>query len=564
MPSLIFAQRAHKFAEELGDSATSIQIETYLHQSDLPGPTVMIVGAEGRGKSVLFGKAAGVVGPPSGRVRFAGGGTWKKTVSDMAVAEAVFLAAEAAAIGDVLLCDAPSISDKLIPSLLTRTDFAIMAVQITQPSGADEVAFVRQRLTDIPAVLVLTKCDQADDEDFADGLDAALEVYGDFSWEAVLLSDKDGGMEARAASGDSRLTFESWWGSQGQARAEQARRSHLDRLSSAWRARARKVLDEEEQHYTPLLEVVLDARTVSSTVTQAFRIQDDLMSGLKALPEVAIAHYRKRLPDLRLRVSQCTNSSVDRVKADGQIDPTAIGQALATIYKEWDQEARSYVRDEISLTVERLHEAAARYEELVRAAAKVEATVGAAPSQSAEALLNKQSGSAFDLQGEFGPSISDMIRVTATPVVSGLGTGLLLFSVIGALLGPFAPVLALLGGGIAGLGMHGMGTEAVRRKASGNLREAIQRQAVEQEHAMQQLFQSEWNDFTYGVRESLAASKRRLAALVMHQSTSKDSEMAAQHAALTRNLSKIASLKTDLQWLEQHEGAAKLIIDAEE
>lgn len=564
MPSLVFAQRAHKFAEELGDSATSNQIEAYLYQSDLPGPTMTIVGAEGRGKSVLFAKAAEIVGPLPGVIHFAGATSWKKPVGDLALAEAVFLAAGGAAIGDVLLCDAPTISDKFVPSLLKRTDFVIMAVQITQPSGAEEVAFVRQRLAEIPAVLVLTKCDQADDEDFSDGLDAALEVYGDFPWEAVLLSDKDGRMEARTAISNSRLTFESWWASLGQARAECARRVHLDRLSAAWRAQARMVLDEKEQQYTPLMESVLDARTVSSSVAQAFRIQNDLMSGLKELTDAAVAHYRKRLPDLKLHVSQCTDQYVDRVMAGGQIDPTTIGQALATICKEWDQEARSYAREEIRLTVELLHEEATRYEDLVRLAAKVDVTVGTAAFQRDEALLNTMDSGGFELKGDLGPSISDMIRVTATPVVSGLGTSLLLIVVISAFTGVFAPLIALVGGGIAGLGMHGTSTEAVRRKMSGNLRESIQRQAVEQEHAMQQLFQSEWDDFAHGVRDSLAASKRRLAALAMHQSISQDSEMEAQHADLARNLAKIASLKLDLQWLEQHEGVAKLVMDAKE
>jgi energy-coupling factor transporter ATP-binding protein EcfA2 len=564
MASTLFEQRAHQFAEELGDPATAKQVTSYLHHRDLPGPIVTFVGAQGRGKSTLLQLAAQVPSSASTRIRFAAATTWKKTVGEWGVTDSVFLAADSAEVGDALLCDGPPFTDKIVPSLLDRTDFAVFAVQITQPSGADEVAFVRECLTAVPSVLVLTKCDQVDEGEFAEGVEAVLEVYGDFPWVAVLLSDLDGSLEGREQGDKGLLAFRNWWRNEGQAQSEQARRVQGERLGQAWRRQARETLAAKEQEYAPLLEAVREARTVSSTVTQAYRLQDELMDSLKSLPDRALGLYRNRVPELRLRVTQVTNNYVDSIRAGSPINPTAIGNELTDVYQVWDSEARTFVRDEIKATVEPLHTVATRYEDLVRAAAKVEATNEMMKgSHQREAALDDWLGeqATVSLQGDFNLSVSDKIRSTATPVASGLGTGLLLFNVIGAtILFPFATFLALLGGVLVGGSLYGVNTEGNRRKLASNVKEAVQRQAYEQEHVLLQRFHSEWADFSHGVRESVGASKRRLDIMAMNQSTQQDGALAKQDAALTQNMLKIEALFRDLEWLEHHEQAPRFVV----
>lgn len=573
MPSTIFEQRAYKFAEELSDDVTTNKIKFYLRRSGLPGPIITFVGGEGRGKSRLLSQAAMVVPPPSARVGFAGTVTWKKIVGDMAVADSIFLSADYAVVGDTLLCDSPAFSpgkkDRLVPSLLSQTDFAVMAVQINQPSGADEVAFVHKYLINIPSVLVLTKCDQADEDDFGEGLEAVLDVYGDFPWAAVLLSDLDGGMMEREGNTRSLTTFGQWWKAQGQARAEEARRAHLERLGHGWRQHARTTLETKEIEFAPLLKSVREARSVSSATASAYRLQDELMDGLKALPEKALYHYRRRVPDLQLRVSQKTDRYIDGIRAGSGIDSAAIGVELSKIYTAWDQEARTLVREEMKSTVERLHAMATDYERQVRAATKSEATDDMKnKAQQREVAVGERlrDEENVELQGEFELTVSDKIRSAAMPAASALGTGLLLFNLIGttALLGPFAPFLAVISGGMMGIGSGGYNAEANRRKLVGNMKEAIQRQSREQEHTLQQRFSSEWTDFSYGVRESVAASKRRLDVLAMGQPRNQDAQLASEDAALTQNMRKIETLVRDLRWLEEHERGGKLVGETEE
>ena len=96
------------------------------------------------------------------------------------------------------------------------------------------------------------------------------------------------------------------------------------------------------------------------------------------------------------------------------------------------------------------------------------------------------------------------------------------------------------------------------------MKEAIQRQSREQEHTLQQRFSSEWTDFSYGVRESVAASKRRLDVLAMGQPRNQDAQLASEDAALTQNMRKIETLVRDLRWLEEHERGGKLVGETEE
>ena len=176
-----------------------------------------------------------------------------------------------------------------------------------------------------------------------------------------------------------------------------------------------------------------------------------------------------------------------------------------------------------------------------------------------------ETSEAVELQGDFDLTVSDKLRAAATPTVSGLGTGLLLFGLVGAtFFAPFAPIIALLGGGtMGGIMFDTMGKANQRRQASA-LKEAIQRQAVEHEHSLQQQLYSEWKQFSDNVRESVSASKRRLGILLMQQSPAQDSVLSESHKALTANIAKTNSLRRDLSWLEEHEQGAMLISDTQE
>ena len=572
MPSSTFADRAHKFAEELADNEAKAQIKRYLRQRDFSGPVVTFIGATGRGKTTLFGKAAQVTPSPSVIIHFAGDSDWRRPVAELAVPNSVLQAANQEAVGNALLCDSSAFnsanSNHVLSSLLKLTDLAVMAVQLTQPAGLDEVAFVKEQLDGIPSILVLTKCDQVDDDDFQDGLEAVLENYGDFPWLGVLLSDIEGNLAEITSQGQILPVFDQWWQNEGLRHAEEARQAHLKKLQQNWRIEAKRVLDGKEQDYVPQLEAVSQSLSASTSASEAQRLQEDLMGGLRALPDRALAFYKNRLSDLRVQVSHASNQFADSIKAGAEVSQSEIEKVLSRIYQEWDQDARLYVRDEIKINVERLHETATRYEGLIRASTGTEATMemSRVTNRRQEVFAERlETSEAVELQGDFDLTVSDKLRAAATPTVSGLGTGLLLFGLVGAtFFAPFAPIIALLGGGtMGGIMFDTMGKANQRRQASA-LKEAIQRQAVEHEHSLQQQLYSEWKQFSDNVRESVSASKRRLGILLMQQSPAQDSVLSESHKALTANIAKTNSLRRDLSWLEEHEQGAMLISDTQE
>ena len=572
MPSSTFADRAHKFAEELADNEAKAQIKRYLRQRDFSGPVVTFIGATGRGKTTLFGKAAQVTPSPSVIIHFAGDSDWGRPVAELAVPNSVLQAANQEAVGNALLCDSSAFnsanSNNVLSSLLKLTDLAVMAVQLTQPAGLDEVAFVKEQLDGIPSILVLTKCDQIDEDDFQDGLEAVLENYGDFPWLGVLLSDIEGNLAEITSQGQILPIFDQWWQKEGHIRAEEARQAHLKKLQQNWRIEAKRVLDGKEQDYAPQLEAVSQLLSVSSSASQAQRLQDELMGGLKPLPERAVALYKNRFSDLRVQVSHATNQFADSIKAGTEVSQNQIERTLSGVYQEWDRDARLYVRDEIKIAVEHLQEVAVRYEVLIRAATGTEATkdMSRATNRRQEVFAERfDTRDTVDLQGDFNLTVSDKLRAAATPTVSALGTGLLLFSLVGAtLFAPFAPLIAIFGGGtMGGIMFDTMGKANQRRQASA-LKEAIQRQAVEHEHRLQQQLYSEWKQFSDDVRESVAASKRRLSILLMQQSPAQNSVCSETYKALTVNIAKIDSLRRDLRWLEEYEQGAMLISDTQE
>ena len=572
MTSSTFADRAHKFAEELADNEAKSQIKRYLRHRDFSGPVVTFIGATGRGKTTLFGKAAQVTPSPSVIIHFAGDSDWRRPVAELAVPNSVLQAANQEAVGNALLCDSSAFnsanSNNVLSSLLKLTDLAVMAVQLTQPAGLDEVAFVKEQLDGIPSILVLTKCDQIDEDDFQDGLEAVLENYGDFPWLGVLLSDIEGNLAGKTSQGQILPVFDQWWQNEGLRHAEEARQAHLKKLQQNWRIEAKRVLDGKEQDYAPQLEAVSQSLSASTSASEAQRLQEDLMGGLRALPDRALAFYKNRLSDLRVQVSHASNQFADSIKAGAEISQSEIEKALSRIYTEWDRDARLYVRDEIKINVERLHETATRYDGLIRASTGTEATkeMSRVTNRRQEVFAERfETSEVVELQGDFDLTVSDKLRAAATPTVSALGTGLLLFGLVGAtFFAPFAPIIALLGGGtMGGIMFDTMGKANQRRQASA-LKEAIQRQAIEHEHSLQQQLYSEWKQFSDDVRESVAASKRQLSLLLMQQSPAQDSVLSERHKALTANIAKTNSLRRDLRWLEEHEQGAMLISDTQE
>jgi len=560
MPSSTFTDRAHSFAENLGDRDVADQIGRDLRQSDFAGPVITFVGAGGRGKSTLFSRAAQITPAPTVGVRFAGEAAWKKTVRDLPFPGSAFWATAPEAAGGDLLCDAPPFgsaeSDGVLAALLGLTDLAVMAVQITQPAGAEEVAFAKERLGGISAVLVLTKCDQVDGEEFQEGVEAVLENYGDIPWLAVLLSGLGGNVAGVTSHDQKLMSFEQWWQGRRETHTAAGRRAHLKRLRQGWRDGAREVLEAKEQEYAPRLAEVSQSLAASQSAAEARRLQDELVDGLNSLPERALSFYKSRLSDLRVQVNRVTYRFTSGVRGGAQISQSELERALSRVYQEWDREARLHVRDEIEPFAERLHKAAARYEGLIRAAARAEAAevVGGADRRQEVCAERMSLQNDVELHGDFDLTISDKLRTAATPTVSALGTGVLFFGVVGAtFLWPFAPLIAVVAGGATGLGVFGGMSEANQRRRASELEKAVQRQSVEYELQLQQQLRSEWKQFSESMRDSVAASKRRLTVLLMQQSPPQDGGRAATQESLKRNLMKVDSLRRDLRWLEEQQ-----------
>jgi GTPase SAR1 family protein len=572
MPSSLFLTRAQAFAENIGDAAAKRQIEQYLRHEDYPGPIVTFVGAVNRGKTTLFRKAANDEIETSSTVQFAGAALWKKPFHAREVPNGSFTEVPSDVVRDVLLCDASAFdaseNDSLLSSLLPITDMAVVAVQITQPAGAEEVAFVRERLAEVPSVLVLTKCDQADEDDFQEGLEAVLDNYGDFPWLAVVLSDLDGSLQETTARGQSLIRFEQWWSAEGQKYAEEARQAHLQQMDQKWREQARCVLDDKEQIFTPMFQEVSQALSSSSGVNEALRLQQGLMEDLNKLPDIAVSHYRSRLPDLTLEVIHVTDNLTDSIRAGKEIERSQIESRLSAVYQAWDQEARQFVQDRMQADVEKLHQSALRYDELVKVAMHIETghemTHGA--EQREEVFTEHlRSKGRIDLQGSFDLTVSDKLRAVAMPTVSALGTGVLLLTVVGAtIFAPFAPIIALFGAGAMGIGTGGAASQANQQKRISHLKEAINRQAINYQHQLVRQMETEWKEFSDQVRETVAASKRRLNILLLEQSPDQDDTLKQKHAKLSSNLTKIASLRRDLHWLEEHDKGAAFLASMQE
>lgn len=573
MPSSFFTDRLQRFADALGDEKTKRRITDYLRQCDFPGPVVTLVGAEGRGKSTLFTKATHLSVEPEDRVNCAGATDWKKTVKNhLKVLGCDLHEVGEDTVGEVLYCDAPpfrtSEQDKKVMSLLAITDLAVMTVQITQPAGAEEVGFVRTHLADIPAVLVLTKCDQADEGDFQEGLDAVLENYGEFPWLAVLLSDWDGNV-SEITKGDKVLqSFDAWRQAEGQSSGEQARQAHLNHLQQRWRAQARTFLDAKEQEEAPKLEQVVQTRGDFAAVAEAGRLEDELVNGVDRLPEQALNGYKSQMTDLRRQVEQITHEFTDRIRSGAEVTHAELEKALDAVYAEWDQAARNSERERIKPFLNALEKKALQYVKLIADADHVQASHDISPQthERNDAFLSYSGHeNSVELAGNFDLTLPDKLRFAALPTVSGLGTGVLLLTVVGAtFLAPFAPIIALAGAGAMGIGTFGSLTESNHQRRAARVREAIQRQMGQRERRLEQRFYADWKQVRDSLRDSVAASKRRLNLLMMQQTPMQDKDLRRQQDALQSNLQKIYGLRQELGWLEEKCQESTLITNTEE
>ncbi len=573
MPSSLFMDRAQRFADAVGDEKTKRRIMDYLRQCDFSGPVVTLIGAEGRGKSTLFTKATHLSVAPADRVNCAGATDWKKTVkNELKVLGCDFHEVSEDRVGEVLFCDAPpfrtSEQDKKVLSLLAITDLAVMTVQITQPAGAEEVAFVRAHLADTPAVLVLTKCDQVDEGDFQEGLDSVLENYGGFPWQAVLLSDWDGNV-GEITKGDKVLqSFDAWRQAESQRNGEQARQAHLYHLQQRWRAQARSFLDAKEQEEAPKLEQVDRDREDSAAVAEAGRLEGELVNGIDMLPERALSGYKSQMTDLRRQVEQITHEFTDRIKSGAEVTHAELEQALDAVYAEWDQAARNSERERIKPILDALEQKALQYVKLIADADHMQASHEISrqtQGRNEASFSNSGHENSVALAGNFDLTLPDKLRFAALPTVSGLGTGALLLTVVGAtFLAPFAPIIALAGAGAMGIGTFGSLSESNHQRRASRVREAIQRQVGERERRLEQRFYTDWRQVRDSLRDSVAASKRRLNLLLMRQPPTQDKDLRRQQDAIQSNLQKIYGLRRELGWLEEKCQESSLITDTEE
>lgn len=552
-----FIQNATAFRDRLADPRVAAKIDGSVALASQPGPVVSFVGMSHRGKSTLMSEVMGIPLKNSNDFSIVAGPIWNLALTKEPWVKGQISRRADQSCGDILVCDLPGIDSvktgETVERCISLTDLAVMTIQVTQPTGEVEMEFVKRYLCETPSILVLTKCDTADDEDLQDALEATLEAYADVSWQAILVSGTDVPQEGRLGC----QNFSTWWRGNIRSVADNARRLHHGETKTQWVAEAAALLVERRRDLAAQFQPLQERLKLSEALVQVQRLQEQIAEQCRQLPQQATQYYQSRLPQLRLSVSEATDSIVEGYRQGQPPDLRSTERELEQIYREWDTETRNFVRAQMEPKVARLRAEAARFVDAVNLMVQSEPNRDISNQRRLEAtgderLVGGQANSFFTFEdARLAMTTQETVRQIAIPTISGLSSGALLLGLGSAFMAPFLALpLAALG---AGAMIFGQGTaiaQANRRRIADDVQRAIQGQAMRLELKLLQQFSEEWRQFVHKAQEALTFHQEVVSRLLADATLGANSDSRALYMALATEMQQQETLGRDLRELE--------------
>jgi hypothetical protein len=562
MPYSVLHQRCAALAAEIGEPSLCAAVDAFLLHEAFPGPVVAVLGGTGRGKSRLFAAMTGLQPPVEGApMTLAGGATWHGLAHSVCPPSCRFEATDAMGSGSSLMIDAPpfdrSSDHDTVRCLLGISDLAIMTVQVTHPTGAEEVQFAREHLTDLAAVLVITKCDLVEDDEFEDVRDAILAAYREIPWQAILVSERGEGGAARGGL----PAFQRWWTEHGTVCAADARAACRGRMLAAWTGSARETLSLRESKIEEELQGLHGRMNTKASVKRALSLKESVYRQLAGLPERTLDLYRSRLNELRSEFHVVVSQDLDAVTSGDAPDPSRLQSRLGTLIADWDSAARASIRESLEPTMRRLRQEAEEFCGLVNALCSefVDALVPAGSVTTAEYSREVAWTASVDVDTL---SSAERVRPISMAVLSGIGGTLSVNAIAAVALGVLALPLAAVAGAVAAWTTFSTLSDTSRRKARADLERRLEMHYTALAREVQQRFHGDWKQLCHEIQSQLHPFERRLDTYLFACPRQPDADLQPRLAVLSRNRARLRDLQGELNVILRTNDHAGVLIHA--
>jgi tRNA U34 5-carboxymethylaminomethyl modifying GTPase MnmE/TrmE len=554
-------RRLEDFATRLEDAGAVAAIEAALRHEERPGPIVSVIGASQRGKSVLFNRLAGRASfdedltDPGTSVTLAYGAAWSGVAHRLLSSPARHYPIAGEPPASILLIDTPGLDSTAdrdaVKEIVALSDLVLMVVQVTFPAGDEEVTFALEHLTETPAILVVTKADLADEDDFAEGLESILEVYGAVPWREVLVSGRsEAGETAEGRQGLSGLL--EWWQARGPDQAATARVLRRTRLRQTWIEQARAFMDREETAAAAEHSRLLDELQADEALRQALDLREKLRQGTAAAGRQAVGMYGDHLRELHTQLASGLEDCL-REDAASVPDPNRTVAALQSVVEGWDRETRARLRKEMEPVVARLER---QHQEFTRRVGQLCVKLNGTVPVPLESRSGPVEGVgvrcpvALEAPG-LDLSMEEQLRPALASAVSGLGSFALIQSVMAGLLGILAPPLALGAGILMCLTTSGAMVAGNRQKVQAAMRQSLGLQFQRVQQDLRDRYRRDWEQLADTIAAQLAPYEHYL---MLYQAAAAHVEVPngrARFQELSRRKEHLAGLRQELAVLTE-------------
>ena len=219
----------------------------------------------------------------------------------------------------------------------------VYTIQITQPAGYEEIHFAREYLKDLPAVLVLTKCDQADEEDFEDALREIHATYGILPWKAILVSGRNMLEEGLGSLPD----FAKWWDSQGMDIALTACQDRQKGFTLQWVDMVDTLLKIRSQETQNEIELIEQGFQSEASIEATNALQKQIERRARTMVQQAESLYNKQYRDLHERILSCVEQSLVHISHPDQFNFPVLKYRIQEYIEQWEEETKEFIHSEL-------------------------------------------------------------------------------------------------------------------------------------------------------------------------------------------------------------------------
>lgn len=525
-------------AEQLGVPELILAARRLILKASAGRPVIAVLGAHGRGKTTLCQRITGLPLEPDSTVRVYGpdATAGQRFIAELPPEYGLHMD------GWQALPDPPAGAFWVdTPALDTQTgrpiaemwsglcDVALLCVQSNQPTGEAEAAFAKEYLADLPTLLVLTKADLLDSEDFATAWEEAQRLYAGAigsSLLGIVMSGWDPLPET------SLPTLPAWL-AQHPAIIHQARVARQFQAWARWRSEFRQALRAaEEENDRTHLEKRQQQRQESRQRQSQRQLLMAVENAIAEVGQAAEREFRQRIAHLEVDYAHTLDAALQNVWKPADVE--TVDLALRRFLEEWEEEMRRRVRQAAQPIADRLRQLLFQMTLMEQSISRGKSTALSVRSRQEGNLLPSSQPPLFR-KDNFELSMPARIRKHVLPVVDSLVSGLIAahwFGPLGWILIP----LRLIG--------YGGGTrEDQRKNLQMEIRQTAMRELPRLRLQLQEQFQQQWQAFQEDLRAQVKPRLEALAAALHEEESYRVNEADEADLAYRRRERELADLR---------------------